>query len=286
VIAITGASGGVGSRVARRLADRGERLRLVVRDPERAPDLPGAEVRQASSYGDGEAMRAALEGAATVFLIPAAESADRIEQHVTAVEAAAAAGAERIAYLSYVGAHPGASFSLARHHWATEEAVRATDVPFTFLRMSLFTDYITFMASADGVIAGPAADGRIGAVTRDDVADVAAAVLPEPGHEGASYDLTGPEAFTLEEAAAEMSRASGKQIVFKNETVEEAYASRAHYGAPDWEVEGWVTSYQSVAAGEAELVTGEVERLAGHRPMSLAQFLGAYPHALDHVTDT
>ena len=93
MIAVTGASGGVGSRVARRLADRGEELRLVVRDPARAPELPGAEVRQASSYGDGEAMRAALEGAETVFLIPAAESADRIEQHVTAVNAAAAAGA-------------------------------------------------------------------------------------------------------------------------------------------------------------------------------------------------
>ena len=123
-------------------------------------------------------------------------------------------------------------------------------------------------------------------MTRDDIADVAAVVLPEKGHEGMSYDLTGPEAFTLAEAAEEMSRASGKPIVFRNETVEEAYASRAHYGAPDWEVEGWVTSYQSIAAGEAELVTGEVERLAGHPPMSLADFLRAYPHALDHVTDT
>ena len=69
-------------------------------------------------------------------------------------------------------------------------------------------------------------------MTRDDIADVAAVVLPEKGHEGASYDLTGPEAFTLAEAAEEMSRASGKPIVFRNETVEEAYASRAHYGAP------------------------------------------------------
>ena len=60
----------MGSRVARRLADRGEELRLVVRDPSRAPELPGAEVRQASSYGDGEAMRAALEGAETVFIDP------------------------------------------------------------------------------------------------------------------------------------------------------------------------------------------------------------------------
>ena len=75
MIAVTGATGGVGSRVASRLAGRGEDLRLVVRDPARAPDLPGAEVRRASGYGHGEEMRAALEGADTVFLIPASESA-------------------------------------------------------------------------------------------------------------------------------------------------------------------------------------------------------------------
>ena len=228
-------------------------------------------------------MRAALEGADTVFLIPASESADRIEQHVTAVNAAAAAGVGRIVYLSFLGAAPDAVFTLGRHHWATEQAVLATGLPFTFVRMSLFTDFFPFMASAEGVIAGPAGEGRVGAVTRDDVADVAAVVLSQDGHAGNSYDLSGPEAFTLEEAAEEMSRASGKTIVFRNETLEEAYASRAHYGAPDWEVEAWVSSYAGIAAGEVALVTGEVERLAGHAPASLADYLSAHPDALDHV---
>jgi len=113
LIAATGATGFVGGRVARRLAELGVGQRLVVRDPARAPELPGAEVRAASAYGPGEEMRAALEGA-TLFLVPAHESADRVSQHRTAADAAVAAGVQRIVYLSFLGAAPDSTFTLAR----------------------------------------------------------------------------------------------------------------------------------------------------------------------------
>jgi uncharacterized protein YbjT (DUF2867 family) len=98
--------------------------------------------------------------------------------------------------------------------------------------MSMYLDFIPSMVSPEGVIAGPAGDGRVGALLRSDVAAAAVAVLTSVGHDGQTYDLTGREAFTLAEAAAEMSRLAGKGIVFRNETREEAYASRAGYGAP------------------------------------------------------
>jgi NAD(P)H dehydrogenase (quinone) len=283
VIAVTGATGEVGSRVAWRLAELGAIQRLVVRDPARAPDIAGAEVRRASSYGAAEEMRAALNGADTVFLIPAAESADRVEQHITAVDAAVAAGARRIVYLSFVAAAPDSTFTLGRHHWATEERVRASGVPFTFLRMNLYMDFLPRMISAKGVIAGPAGQGRLAAVLRDDVADAAAAVLTGDGHESRTYDLTGPEALTFTEIAERVSRATGRAVSFHDETLEEAYASRQGYGAPDWEVEGWVTSYTQVAAGDVEAVSEDVELLAGHPPVSLEDYLEANPDALQHV---
>ena len=96
LIAVTGATGYVGSRVASHLAEAGARTRLVVRDPARAPRVPGAEVRAASGYGARAEMRAALEGAGTVLLIPGAESPDRVQQHETAVDAAEAAGTSPI----------------------------------------------------------------------------------------------------------------------------------------------------------------------------------------------
>src|SRR3954468_15177549 len=102
LIGVTGATGEVGSRVARRLADMGERTRLIVRDRSRlAPDLGDGEGREASSYGAREEMRAALEGVETLFLVPATESEDRLDQHRTAVEAAVEAGVGRVVYLSF-----------------------------------------------------------------------------------------------------------------------------------------------------------------------------------------
>lgn len=260
MIGVTGATGVVGGRTAQRLA--GRPLRLIVRDPARAPAIEGAEVREAGGYGDGAGMRAALEGVETLFLVPAAESADRVEQHLTAVDAAVDAGVGRIVYLSFVNASPEATFSLVRHHWITEQRIRERGVPFTFLRMSLYLDFLPLMAS-DGVIRGPAGDGHFAPVARDDIADAAAAALTGDGHEGATYDLTGRERLTMAEAAARIGAR------FENETLEEAYASRSVYGAPDWEVEGWVTSYAAIAAGELDLVADGVRRLAGHEPRTL-----------------
>jgi NAD(P)H dehydrogenase (quinone) len=254
-----------------------------VRDPSRAPDVPGAEVRAASRYGAFDEMRAALDGAATLFLVPAEESADRVEQHKTAVDAALAAGVGRIVYLSFLGAAPDSTFTLVRDHWATEEHIRAAGVPFTFARMSLYLDFLPRMAGADGVIAGPAGEGRVALVARADVADVAAAILSGDGHDGRVYDVTGAAALTMREIAAELAELSGKPISFRNETLEEAHASRASYGASYWQVEAWISTYTAIAAGELEAVTDTVERLAGHPPMAAAEYLRANPDCLDHV---
>ena len=138
----------------------------------------------ASGYGAGEEMRAALQGAHTLFLVPAAEAPDRVDQHRAAVDAAAAAGVQRIVYLSFLRAAPDATFTLARDHWHTEQHVRAAGPAWTFLRMSLYLDFIPSMAGPDGVIRGPAGDGRVAAVLRDDVAAAAAPVLTSEGHDG------------------------------------------------------------------------------------------------------
>jgi uncharacterized protein YbjT (DUF2867 family) len=284
-LAVTGATGGIGGRVARRLAGRGAAQRLVVRDPSRAPALPGAEVVQAA-YEDGEALRRALDGVDTLLLVSGSEAADRVRRHASAVDAAVAAGVGRIVYLSFLACAPDATFTFARDHWHTEERVRASGVRHTFLRDSLYLDYFPLFAGADGVIRGPAGDGRVAAVARDDIADAAVAVLLGDGHDGRTYDLTGPEAITFRQAAEELSRAAGRQVTYHPETMEEAYASRAGYGAPDWEVTGWVTTYAAVATGELDVVSDAVARLAGHQPMNLAEFLRRNPGSVAHLART
>ena len=290
VIAVTGATGALGRRVVDRLAGRDDvRLRLVVRDAARAPSVPGAEVAAVpAGYADGPGLAAALAGVHTLYLVSAAEAEDRLQQHLAAVSAAAAAGVQRVVYTSFLGAAPDAVFTLARQHAATEAALAATGVPTTVLRHAMYADFVPFLAvreDGQAVIAAPAGDGRASFVSRDDLADVAAAVLLDgsPALDGAVLDVTGPAALSLDEAAAVLTEVTGLPAVYRPQTVEEAWATRRPSGHPDWEIEGWVTSYLAIAAGELARVTDAVATLAGHPARTVAEHLRSHPEDWAHL---
>lgn len=285
LIGVTGATGEVGGRVARRLAERGRPQRLVVRDPARAPRLDGAEVLVASGYGDAGAMRAALEGVEVLFLVSAAEAPDRVEQHATALDAAAAAGVGRVVYLSFLGAAPDATFTFARDHWATERHALGLGLDCVFLRQSLYLDFLPLWVGADGVLRGPAGDGRVAAVARHDVADAAVAVLTGEGQAAGACEVTGGEALTFTQVAERMTRATGRPVAYAAETLEEAYASRRPSGAPDWQIDGWVSTYAAIAAGEMDVVADTVPRLTGRPVRTLEEQLAAHPESWAHIPE-
>jgi len=278
MIAITGATGALGGRVARLLADQSPTL--IVRDPSRAPDLDG-EVRQAS-YDDRAAAEAALTGVSTLLLVSAAESATRRAQHRTMIEAAATAGVRHLVYTSFIGAGPDATFTLGRDHGDAEEAIleaaARTGMAVTLLRDNFYLDVLPYFADSSGAISGPAGDGRVAAVARADVADVAAAVLLAPeAHAGATYHLTGPEALSMSEVAARVGAATGRELRYQVETIEEAYASRraAYPDAADWQLDAWVSTYTAIADGSMAAVSADVERVTGHPARTLEQALAA-----------
>ena len=290
VIAVTGATGALGRRVVQRLAGREDvALRLVVREAARAPRVPGAEVAAVpGGYADGPGLTAALAGVHTLYLVSAAEAEDRLHQHRTAVAAAAAAGVQRDVYTSFLGAAPDAVFTLARQHAATEEALAATGARTTVLRHAMYADFVPFFAVLEdgrAVIAAPADDGRASFVSRDDLADVAAAVLLDdsPALDGAVLDVTGPEALSLDDAAAVLAEVTGRPAAYRRQTVEEAWATRRPSGHPDWEVEGWVTSYRAIAAGELSRVTDVVPTLTGHPARTVAEHLRAHLEDWAHL---
>ena len=274
LVAVTGATGLLGGRVARRLSAAGVAQRLLVRDPRRAPALPHSEVVRAS-YDDDDAVTAALRGVPLVLMVSASETPDRVRQHTTFVDAAVAAGVRQLVYTSFAGAAPDATFTLARDHHATEQHILYRGLTATFLRDNLYLDFLPNLAGPDGVIRGPAGDGRVAAVAQDDIADAAVAVLRAPReHAGATYELTGPEALSLNEVAAQLTQATGRAVTYHPETVEEAYASRAGM-APDWQLDAWVSTYVAIARGELADITDDVERLTGRPPRSLRRLLAA-----------
>jgi len=225
-IAVTGATGELGGRVARELSSRGLEQRLIVRDPARAPKLPGAAVVTAS-YEDSETMARALEGASTLFLVSGHEDPDRISLHRKAIEGARLAGVERIVYTSFMGAAPNATFPYARDHGATEQAVREAGISLTSMRDTLYADFAPRFVGDDGVIRAPAGHGRVAWVARADVARLAAVLLTEPGHEGQIYDLYGPHAIDLYETARILTKATRRAITYHAETLVEAKESHA-----------------------------------------------------------
>jgi NAD(P)H dehydrogenase (quinone) len=314
MLAVTGATGEIGGRVARRLSSLGLAQRMIVRDPSRAPDLPGAETVCAGSYGDAASMRLALKGVDRLFLVSARDrfgvahrSAlnrvkppvyDRLQQQIAAVEAAVASGVGHIVYLSVVNASPDAVFILAHDHYYTEEHIRASGLKFTFLRASLYMDNVPQCVSVGDVIRAPAGRGRAAWVARDDIAAAAAGVLTGTGHEGCCYDITGPEALTMDETAQKLSLAIGRTIVYEPQTPLQARSTRSTsrmekfeaerrmltgHGLDAYEVEVFVTHFLQIAAGDLEQVSDAVPVLTGHAAQSLEEYLARHPESYRHL---
>ena len=314
MLAITGAAGQVGGRVARRLADLGVEQRLIVRDPSLIPPLPGAQVVGASSYGHAAEMGRALKGIKTLFLVSARDKMgvthntaldngattayNREQQQISAVDAAAAVGVQHIIYLSFLNAAPDSTFVLARDHYHTEAHIRSLGLDFTFLRMSLYADNVPVNISADGVFRAPAGEGRAAWVTRDDLADVAVAVMTGQGHAGRTYNVTGPEALTMDETAQHLASATGCPIRYERMLPQQARATRASSGldrfeaerraatgsgVTDYEVEVWVTHFAQIATGELDLVSDTVPRLTGRPAQSFAEYLQHHPERYQHL---
>jgi NAD(P)H dehydrogenase (quinone) len=215
------------------------------------------------------------------------------------VDAAAAVGVKRIIYISGIGATADSIFTLAPDHYYTEEHIRALGVPFVFLRMGLYTDQLPHYPAADGVIRGPAGEGRVAFVTRDDVADTAVAVLTGHGHDGLAYDITGPESLSMADVAERLSAVAGRKITYQSITPHEARTRRnisymmerveaelraaTGKGLTDSQVEVFVTHFLQMAAGESAAVSDTVLRLTGHPAQSLADFLKAHPQSYQHL---
>lgn len=220
VIAVSGASGQLGSLVVRDLLARGvpaRNLILVSRTPGKLAEFQklGAITR----FGDfekPESLPAAFAGANKLLLISIGfGSGPRPQAHKHAIDAAVAAGIKHIVYTSYVAISQDDHGGLASDHFQTEELIKGSGVAWTMLRNSIYSNGLVQQAAkmlADAKATVSDTDARIGYVTREDCAAAAAAVLTSPGHDNKAYDITGPELIGPREIAAAASAVTGKPI--------------------------------------------------------------------------
>lgn len=272
MIAVTGATGRLGGKCARILFEAGAPQRLIVRDPDRAPDYPAVEVFQAS-FGDTTALAEALEGVDAVLMVSAHEGPQRMADHRSFLDAVARAQVPHLVYTSFLNAAPDAVFTLARDHYHTEQYAKDLGLTCTFLRDNTYADAIRAFVGPDDVIRGPAGDGAVSAVAREDVSAVAAAVLQDPAsHAGRTYEMTGPQALTFTEIAGLVSRLSGRTVTYHDETLEEAYQSRQAFDPQPWQADAWVSTYTSIATGVQARVSPDIPDILG-RPATTVEDL-------------
>jgi uncharacterized protein YbjT (DUF2867 family) len=276
MIAVTGCTGHVGRLTAEELARRGVPMRLLVRDPARAPELPGAEVVVAD-YGDPDSLASALGEGDRVFMVSLHEGPEhRVPLHRSFVEAAARAGVAQIAYLSFVNAGPRATFLHARSHGATETMLAESGVPYTSIRNGMYADHIASWFDAEGVAREPVGDGRISFSYRPELAEAIAVALTEPGHEGKVYDISTRDSVTLAELAELASQATGRAYRYEPSSREEWEARWRARGKPEWEIEAGLTSFDAQLAGELDVVSGDFLRLTGREPLSVGEIVARH----------
>ncbi len=235
IIAVTGASGQLGRIAIEALKTKTSADQIVglARAPEKLADL-GVQAR-AFDYNEAASLAQALAGVKTLALISASEFPDRVGQHRNVIEAAKAAGVERIVYTSILKADTSPLF-LAQDHKATEAILKGSGLDYTFLRNSWYTENWTGsagMAVEHGAVVGTSADAPVTPATRQDLGEALAIVAADEGHKNAVYELGGDVPFTMSQMAAEIAQQASKPVAYNDMPAEAYHGLLSSLGLPE-----------------------------------------------------
>lgn len=275
-IGVSGASGHLGRSVVAQLLQRGAGHEVVSisRTPEGAP--AGAQPRF-GNYDQPESLVQAYAGLDRLLLIPTVdlEPGKRGTQLVAAIDAAVRAGVGHVVLMSAAGTRRADEPEMGASYWRGEQHLIATAPTWTVLRMNYYAEALADEARGSlngGALVG-LAENRVAFVARDDVAAAAAGILIGDGHEGAIYNATGEERISGAERAALIAEVTGRPLSFVVLPEDQLRAGLAQAGLPEAIVGAVVSIQKSFAKGAFDIVTGDVERLAGRPPKPLRDVL-------------
>lgn len=279
MILVTGATGSNGSEIVKLLTAQNVPVRAMVRDRNRAGEiaLPNVEVVEAD-FDHPEMLLSALSGVDRAFLVTS--SSEHAEaQQLAFVDAAKQSGIAHLVKLSQFAANANSPVRFLRYHAVVEAAIQATGMAYTFLRPNLFMqgllNFKSTIATQNAFYAA-IGDAKVSVIDVRDIATVAVAVLTGTGHEGKTYDLTGPQALMHTEMAAYLSDATGRQIAFVDIPPDTMRDALLGVGVPAWQVEGLIEDYAHYRRGEASVIASGVQDTTGKAPRSFATFAHDY----------
>ena len=279
---VTGATGHLGRLVVEALLDKGIAPAEVIatgRSVEKLADLADRGVRVERLDFDAVPESAPwLSGGDVVLLVSGSDVGRRVPQHSAVVELAKRAGAARIVYTSAPAADD-TDLVLAPEHAATEQVVRESGLPFTFLRNGWYTEnYVPAFeqAKASGVVSGSAGDGRVASAPRRDFAEAAAVALTTDGHEGAVYELFGDTAWGFDDFAAAAAEVLDRPVTYERLTPDEHRSALVAAGLDEGTAGFVVALDQNIADGLLGLTPGDLGRLLGRPTEPLVETLRSW----------
>src|SRR4051794_33538809 len=277
LILVTGATGKIGSSIARRLERLGKQFRLLARDPNKLSDFADAD-KVEGDYANVESLDRAFTGVSSAFIVSGyAEPGARAKLHRNAFHAAERAGVRYLIYLSTLGASPDSRFPMSRDHYESEQFLKASGVPHAILQDSFYSELAVQMFNDEGVMKGPGGPGKVSWVGREEVAEAAAKLLASDKPRLGTFPMTGPSAINLAETAALLSSLTRRALRYEDEPVSAAREWRSRLGVPAWEVDTWVGSYEAIAAGEFETVDPALATILGRPASDLETSIAARP---------
>jgi uncharacterized protein YbjT (DUF2867 family) len=276
VILVTGATGRVGYRLMEDLADAGADATAMVRVEARAADLPGTPRHVVASFDEPPPAQVLREFDRIFLLSPAHE--EQAELETVFIDAIVEAGHRpHIVKMAADGFQdPGCEVRFMRSHRQVAAHLDALDLPVTYLAPSLYMENLLAAADAireEGTIAAPAGRGRAGFVAARDVAAVAARLLTSPGHDGAIYVVTGPEALRYADIAARISAVFARQVDYEDQPPERARELMLADGMTPWEADGNGELFEWIRQGGADTVTDTVRDVTGAGPQPIQDWL-------------
>jgi NAD(P)H dehydrogenase (quinone) len=288
---ISGASGSLGGKITARLLEQiaPEDLTLVTRTPEKLDAfkqrgitvLPG-------DYNNPEALERAYAGGDVLMMISSMAVTERIPEHRNAINSAKQAGIKHIVYTSTAGIHPQNPTLSASDHIVTEDDLRRCGMGYTIMRNACYAEVFPTVAAQPVLRSGEwvqvEGNGKLAPISKNDIARAAVACLLDPArHDGAVYEITGPDLVSFRDIAAMASEVYGVPIRYVSVSVDERYAMFDAMGVPRkftdgmdghpdahlWCSEEMVTADIAFQVGFHSILTHHVEFITGQKPASL-----------------
>ncbi|MBE1879046.1 NAD(P)H-binding protein [Myceligenerans pegani] len=270
---ITGATGNVGGELVAQLIDAGHDVRAYVRNVDKARrQLPETAELAVGDLDDTAALRKAVEGVDGIFFMQAAPVPAQAQN---VVDAAKAAGVNRIVVLSSIGTvvHPMPIIGAAIK--ARDDVLRASGLAVTYLKANTLASNALWWKdsiAAEGKVYDPTEPGLTPPIDSYDLARVAVTVLTEPGHEGHSYILNGPEALSAREQVEILVDVLDREIEFVPVTPEQFAEINISRGTPEPQARGLQNLHELFRAGRSGILSEDVQNLTGIAPRTFRQW--------------